>query len=132
MVWSQDNLTIVASETDFSNQQRISYQQAAGFIPAVSRRSSAHYSLSITYNYSLKNRAPPTISCNTTIFNDIHTRWPLGHWCEELVIPCAMGAMGNQAVLQNQSPISATAFRDSSTVGGDVKIPAMEGIYQLV
>ncbi len=58
MVRSQDNLTIVASEIDFSNQQRISYQQAAGVIPAASWRSSAHYSLSAAFNYSLKNSVP--------------------------------------------------------------------------
>ncbi len=60
MVRSQDNLTIVASEIDFSNQQRISYQQAAGVIPAASSIPSIHYALSEVFHYSLKrNSAPP-------------------------------------------------------------------------
>ena len=116
MVRSQDNLTIVASEIDFSNQQRISYQQAAGVIPAASWRSSAHYSLSAAFNYSLKNSVPyppPQFICNTTIFNDVHTPWLMGRRCEELVIPCALGAVDKHAILQSQSHIFTTAFRNS-------------------
>ena len=97
-------------------------KRSAGFIPTAPSGSSIHYSLSTAFHYSLKRNSlsptpPHTIICNTTIFNDVHTRWLLGCWCEKYVVPYAQGAVDNQAVLQSQSPISATAFRNSSIAG---------------
>ena len=124
MVRSQDRLTCITSESGLLDQRRSAcqqdYKRIIGFIPADCHHASNHYSLSAAFHYSLNRSVPPqthTINCNTTIFNDVHTRWLLGRWCEKFVVPCAQGATGNQAVLQNQSYISATAFRNSSTVG---------------
>ena len=96
-------------------------KRSAGFIPTAPSRPSVDGFLSAAPHYSLmRSAAPPpphTIICNTTIFNDVHTRWLLGCWCEKYVVPYAQGAVDNQAVLQSQSPISATAFRNSSIAG---------------